>query len=424
MKRRYGYLAAAAALILGIVLLAPAQDYTEEQRAAELERVEKMADEILPKVAEIIGMEQGGPVKIVVTTKAEVREFLVQLLDEEYPGDELERQGRCYVALGFLPSGYDIRQGLIDLYHEQAGAFYDPRTKAYYSIIDLPKEMKVPVIERVLVAHELTHALQDRVTDMMALQEVAKEDTDAGYANSAAMEGMASVSMMVAVQGVKLEMLNKLGGLMRMSMAAADNDPNMQVFANAPFYMRELLISPYAEGADFVLAYLKANPEAKLVGLFERLPDSSEQILHYDKYAEIDKPTKIDLSGVDGVLPEGWQKFYSNTIGEFDIRVLCQMFEQTKENAVEIAAGWDGLRFSGYNNAEDELLVVATSIWDSEADAEEFEAGIAKLYGEIYGEQGFSVGRQGVRVSLIVGSVEAGTLEAVLAALATAPATE
>ena len=143
MKKQSRYIAAAAVLILIGAVLAPAQEVSEEERAAELERVEQMAAEILPKVAEVTGMEQGDPVKIVVTTRAEVREFLVKLLEEEYPGDELERQGRCYAALGFLPSDYDIRQGLIDLYHEQAGAFYDPRTKAYYSIIDLPAEMKI-----------------------------------------------------------------------------------------------------------------------------------------------------------------------------------------------------------------------------------------------------------------------------------------
>ena len=280
------------------------------------------------------------------------------------------------------------------------------------------------MMERIIVAHELTHALQDRVSDMLALQERGKDDSDAGYASSAVMEGMASVSMFVAGQGMKLESLPKLGGLMRMSMAAADANPNMQVFAKAPFYMRELLISPYAEGADFVQAYLEANPEAKQAELLERLPSSSEQILHYDKYAEVDKPSKIDLSALDNALPEGWEPFYSNTLGEFDIRVLCQMFEQTKEEAIGIAEGWDGLRFAAYSNGSGELLLLATSVWDSEADAEEFEAGISKLYTEIHGEQGFATSRQGARVSLIVGSLEGEAAGAAMAALAAAPATE
>ncbi len=402
-------------------LLAAATDITKDERAAELERVNKMAEEILPKVVEVTGINFGEPVKIVITTRAEVRDFVVKLMEEEYPGDELERQSRVFAALGLLPEGFDLRTGLIDLLHEQAGAFYDPRTKAYYSIIDLPEELKIPIIERVLVAHELTHALQDRVVDLLALQEEAKGNTDLGYARTSVMEGMASVTMFVAGQGMQLKSLPDIGGMMRMSMGSAAGNPMMKVFAASPQYLQETLISPYAEGASFIQAYIKANPEAKPSAIFDNMPESSEQILHYAKYAEGDRPTAIDLSGIDAALPLNWEPFHSNVLGEFDIKVLCQLHEPTKENADVTAAGWDGIHFRAFIDQEDNLVILGASVWDSEADASEFAESLAEVLIPIHGENNVAVMQHADRVEFLVGAISSEIREAALEALAAAP---
>jgi hypothetical protein len=413
-------LSAASALTLLALLVAASPDITEQDRAAELERVTKLAAEILPKVAEVTGIEQTEPVKIVIITRAEVQDYLVELLDESYPGDTLERQSRVYSAFGLLPPDYNLRQGLLDLLSEQAGAFYDPRTKAFYSIIDLPKELKVPIVERVFVAHELTHALQDRVVDLQKMMEESTVDVDRGYAQTSVMEGMASVTMLVAGQGIPLKSLPDVGGMMRLSMKAAAGNPIMKVFASSPKYMQESLISPYAEGASFVQAYLKANPEEKQVSIFSRMPASSEQILHYDKYSEGDMPTTIDLSGVEAVLPAGWTPYYDNTLGEFDLRVLCELNEKTAKEANEIAAGWDGISFISFTNADDDLLILGASVWDSDDDASEFAAGLETVLGAIHQRGTFTVQEAGVRVSFVIGSLEEQTLGAVLDALTNA----
>ena len=424
MRKREKLIAIALALLASVALAAFAYDITDDERAKEQARIEKLAAELLPKVAEATGFEPDGPVKIVVTTKDEVREFLIKLLEEEYPGDELERMSRCYAVLGLLPAGFDLRAGLVDLYQEQAGAFYDPRTKAFYSIIDLPKEMKIPAVEKVIVAHELTHALQDRVVDLLTLQRAGDEDTDRGYAVTATMEGMASVSMMVAGYGMALNSLPKLGGMMRMSMAAAGSNPLMKTFAASPKYLQETLISPYAEGADFVQAFLKAHPDEKLAALLAKLPESSEQILHYEKYAEGDSPTSIDISGVDCMLPGGWKPYYENTLGEFDVRILCEINKMTKEEAAGIAAGWDGIRFKAFIDDQGELLLLGASVWDSEADANEFAAGLSKLLSGFHDPELTAVECSGNRVQFIIGEPEGAVRRSLLDALATAPVAE
>jgi hypothetical protein len=417
-RAKLAVLAAAVLIIFGLALSVAAQ----EDREAELARVTAMAEEMLPQVAEIIGLEAGDMVTIGITNKTEVREFLVKLLEEEFPGDEMERMSRCLKAFGLLPEDYDLRQGFTDILHEQAGAFYDPRTKTYWSIIDLPAEFKIPMMEKTIVAHELAHALQDRAIDLLSMEKADRDDSDAGFAHASVMEGMASVAMLCAIQGMQQDKLPDLGKMMRMSMSMMKSNPLMQVFSAAPRYMQESLIGPYADGASFVQAFLKENPGSKSGELLGALPESSEQILHYEKYKSDDKPTAIEFSGLAAALPEGWTPFYSNTLGEFDIKIMFELAGLEKE-APELAAGWDGIRYASFTN-EGELLIAGTSVWDSEADALEFAGGLRKVLDTQHGEERVAVRRSGNRVSFLLGIVDEETKGGLLKALENAPARE
>ena len=423
MTSRKRYLAVAVIAFALLVLPAVAQDTSQEDRDAELAKTKQMADELLPKVAEVVGLEMGDPVTIKVTTRAEVRDFLLKLLEEEYPGDELERQGRCLATLGLLPPDYDLRTGLIDILHEQAGAFYDPRTKAFYSIVDLPQELKVPLVERLIVAHELTHALQDREVDLLKLQKNDRDNSDLNYAHTSVMEGMASVAMFVAAQGMPADRLPDLGAIMRMSMGAAANNPMMKIFTSSPKYLQESLVSPYAEGASFVQAYLKANPETKPSRLLSELPVSSEQILNFEKFVSADLPTIIDITEACALLPPEWSPFYGDYLGEFDIKVLCELHEPTREEAREIAEGWDGIRYNSFVNGDD-LLLVGASVWDSEKDAEEFASGFKQALSEVHKQEDIVVERCGVRVNFVVGKLGSDLKGRVMQALAASPTRE
>ncbi len=422
MLRRERLLAAAALAALA-VLGAAVEEYTDEELAAERERVQALAEELVPRVEEATGMRSTGPVRIEVTTRAQVREYLVQLLEEEYPCGELERQGRCLAVFGLLPADYDIRAGLVDLLQEQAGAFYDPRTRAFYSIIDLPEAFRLPLMERLIVAHELTHALQDQAIDLLEMQRADKENTDVAYAHMAVMEGMATVAMFVAAQGTAVESLPNLGGMLRMSVVAAESNPMMQVFATSPRYMQESLISPYADGSVFVQAFLAAEAGGACSDLLGRLPSSSEQILHFDRYVEGDEPTDIDLSGLGTALPPGWTPYFDNVLGELEVKVLCELHEPTSEAAPEIAAGWDGITYSAFADGES-LLMLGCSVWDSEADAAEFADGLLLVLGELHGPDIVQIERRGERVSFVIGELQADAARLALERLAEAPARE
>jgi hypothetical protein len=234
---------------------------------------------------------------------------------------------------------------------------------------------------------------------------------------------MASVIMTTALSGGQIEKQPDMGAMMRASMTMMANSPEMQVLAKSPAYLRETLISPYAEGASFVQAWAKANPGQQVVELFKRLPVSAEQILHSGKYLSGDIPHRIDLERVAQALPSGWEKHYHNTLGEFDLRVLFAENAPTKTDAVALAEGWDGLAFVSFRKA-DALVVLGVSVWDSEADAIEFAEALEVVMTPLHGEDGVDVIREGTRVVFVAGMLQGLPVSDILAALIAAPAAE
>jgi hypothetical protein len=121
-------------------------------------------------------------------------------------------------------------------------------------------------------------------------------------------------------------------------------------------------------------------------------PQSTEQILHPEKYLARDEPTLVALPPLTDTLGAGWHLVEAETLGEFQTSLyLAQQVDQTTADTA--SAGWDGDQYAVYINGDDEVLVFATA-WDSAADRQEFvdayvEYAMGK-YGQPPTEQGRS----------------------------------
>jgi hypothetical protein len=312
---------------------------------------------------------------------------------------------------------------MIDLIGEQAGAIYDPYSKTLKGLLGLPASLRTPPGQRMILSHELCHALQDRVIDIAARSRSALDNTDYSYALRSTIEGMATVVMLASYQGLQPAQVHDARATMRASFAQKEGNPAMKAFAQAPRYLRESLLSPYAEGSAFAQAWLGAHPDLKMGAMLEAMPVSAEQVLHFEKYVEGDLPTAVDLSGLAASLPAGWRRFYANTFGEFDLLVLFDDSEATSEHAQDLASGWDGLRVEAYEDSSGQAALVGASAWDTEADAAEFEEGFSKVLAGVHPAGDFKVARRGNRVDFVVGPLGEEATSRMLAALAEANAT-
>jgi hypothetical protein len=350
-------------------------------------------------------------------TREELREYIVWSTEMGYPGDELYRRGRCLAMIGLVPEDYDLESGMVDLVGEQAAGLYDPYGKAFNGILGLSPRLRTPQYQNLIASHELTHALQDCMIDILAHAKVALADIDYEYGLRSVLEGIATVVMLAYSQNLAVDDTPDARSFMRASFEHSSRDPGMNATARTPEYLRELLISPYAEGGAFVQAWHRANPDLKLADLMRNIPATSEQVLHPEKYMEPDLPAVIDLGAVEGELPEGWESFYSNTLGEFDLLTLFSLHSGTAAEAAGMAAGWDGLRFRAFQNPDEYLVLVGSSVWDSELDAEEFHAGFSAVLRNIGEPEDFTVVRDGRCVDFIIGSLDDHIADSLLTAL-------
>jgi hypothetical protein len=290
---------------------------------------------------------------------------------------------------------------MIELVEEQAGGLYDPYAKAFRWIAGLPVAAGNDVGQRLVVAHELAHALQDRSLDLVERFKAAQGDLDAGFGFVAVMEGTAMVAGMAYAQDATPSQLGDIGPFLRKGYMSGN--AQMPAFARSPVYVQEVMIGPYVEGSTFVHEYLADNPEATMASLFDRLPKTSEQTLHYDKYLEPDLPVDIDLSTARSMLPPEWSDVYANSLGEFEIRTLCRSHTASRDNAGEIAAGWDGFRIAAFEDQQGDVVVMGASCWDSDSDADEFEAAFRAILADLHDDDAFEVRRRSDRLSFVTG---------------------
>ena len=399
----------------GLFIVSPSclrQQSPDDPRALATFRTQ--VEKALPAVASLSGSEKPESIRVGLFTRTELGAYFRKYLTVEYPDGELTKRGRSFALIGLLPRGYDLEQGFVSVLSAQAGAVYDPRSKTLIGLRDLVTERDRAVDDRMILAHELTHALQDRMIDIARVSEAARENVDYEYALRAVLEGMASSVMLAYAQDRPLGALPPLKDFWRSQLSRAPGGS----LGGSPPYLTEYLISPYAEGGAFVQNWHEKHPGAPLCDLLKSIPASSEQVLHYEKYSSGDLPATIDLSPARRVVPRTWNREYANVLGELDLAVLFQIHTATGDNADALAAGWDGCRFETYAGEDGETVLFGTSVWDSENDAEEFAGGFSDVLDECRPERDYGIVQVEQRTHFVVGASDGGLRKDILEALA------
>ena len=312
---------------------------------------------------------------------------MLKLIAEEYTPEELALMDQSYKVFGFVPPQLDSTALMTSMLTEEVAGFYDPDHKRMVLIVEdgpakppsfLGSLLGVKVAfdkaeQKTTLAHELTHALQDQLYDLNAMEEGIKDDDDMLLAFSALVEGDATLLMFVEADGEQ-----NVSHMDPVAMRATFNIMSWMLplaggktFRSAPPIFRESLVFPYFQGMLFVLAVAGEGGWEAIHEVYATPPLSTEQILHPDKYLrEVDVPQQVILPELADVLPDDWQRLGGNCLGELQTRILLKRVPGSSV----AAAGWDGDRYDVYRNAAGNLALVYASVWDSPGDAQEFAA--------------------------------------------------
>lgn len=325
--------------------------------------VQRMTRELVPAVERAVGLRFRRPPVVQLRSRDQVRAYLNRKLAEQLPPAELSGIERTYRAFGLTSDTADLRRLMLDLYGEQVAGFYDPDSSVLYVVRGAE-----PAMVRLVLAHELVHALQDQYTPLNAILKLRREN-DRQMAGQAVAEGQATLASLQAIApGTEVGDLSGVWRQVREGIRSQQEA--MPVFTAAPRIIQEGLLFPYLAGADFVRGFNLRRASAEEQPYGERMPVSTEQILHASKYSARERPARVRLA-----VPPGDTLVYDDDFGEFETRVVLETWGASEADAIAAASGWNGDRFRVLGSRSGTALVWVAA-WDTPDDAAEFEAAL------------------------------------------------
>ena len=382
----------------GVLAQAPAPAPRLSQQEAEA----AVAD-VLPDLQSIRGFAFKNKVPVTVIDDAKARAYALARFRRMTPEAKIRSDEIVFRLLGLIPADLDVLKTFLDVLEEQAGGFYDPGTKSFYLLDDMPKDM-TPM----LTAHEMTHALDDQRYDIDGRLAGLLDNDDAAFALSAVAEGSATAAAAVYVTNAV-----KAGKLDPERIAAMSADVKTARLNAMPACLRRQLIGPYVLGMTFLtrgsLERLQRGfPKDDVGAAWSHPPRSSEQILHPEKYwdpKKRDEPKRVAIPNPLRLLGEGWTRAGSGVLGELTLGGLVGAATPAAEELVAgrvawtnaAASGWGGDRYELWTNGDQSVVLVAT-VWDTVNDAKEFAAALPRR------SAAFGFLQDGAKVGIVAGA--------------------
>ena len=366
--------------------------------------VDAIYNAIEAQVIEIRGLKPTSPVDRQVVDESQLRTLITQLFDEETPPAYLAANERLYKALGLIPSDAKLRDLTLDLLSGGVAGFYRNDQGKLYVV---SKTGRPGVTERITFAHEYDHALQDQNYTVFKDQDGVRDQSDRLLARQAVYEGDATLVMTQwAVKALSPQDLAELVALSADPATAA-------LLARMPPIMRETLLYPYTTGFAYVQRAQSSGGWAAVNKLYERMPESTEQILHPEKYAASEAPVKVSFpADLATRLGKGWTVPLEDTFGELQMGIWLAAGSPATATSTAAAAGWGGDRLAVIDGPDGAWAVVMHTIWDTEQDATEFETAATLALRQADGVSGIVPG-DGGRHRWIVVADRASTLRTV-----------
>ena len=110
-------------------------------------------------------------VKRRLTTRESVEKYLVDKMNDDKDAKRMERSEIVLKKFGLLDRDFQLRPFLLQLLKEQIEGYYDSKTKTV-NLLD----WAAPETQKPVLAHELTHALQDQHVDLDKWGDVGTDD--------------------------------------------------------------------------------------------------------------------------------------------------------------------------------------------------------------------------------------------------------
>ena len=320
--------------------------------AVSTEEFTRAADEVLQEMSQITGMTLVTPLNKTLRSREEIRAYVIRQMNEDKDVAQRYADAKSAEAFGLLPKNFDVDSFMVELLTEQIAGLYDPKAHEFYIADWIPLKS-----QREVMAHELTHALEDQHFQLEPWLKAARPNDDAELAREAVLEGSATAAMvdyLLREQGMNMSFMNMPEFDPSMLLGDLEVSPSLK---KAPLFIKDSLIFPYFAGMNFTAAALKPSGWNSIGKVFANPPASTQQILHPALYKSGHLPERVQLPSVEAKLGKPWKKLDDNLMGEFG---WLEVFKQFlgDERAKPLAAAWEGDRYQLFENQQSKRLLL------------------------------------------------------------------
>jgi hypothetical protein len=372
----------------------------------EINRVK--ADQIIAGIQQLRQLRFKHSVPLVLKTRDQAEQMMEADLARDYSDEQMKVDGTAGAMLGLYPIGIDLKAETLALMRNQVAAFYDLHGKQMVMVeggsdLGFWSGAAEFLIQRdvggeMILAHEMTHALQDQNFDLGDKLDAVKNDDDRALALKSVAEGDATIAglayVMGGMDGATLDTI--LSRLDRIPQAFAAED------SNAPQGLSDPLLFQYTDGVRFVADAWRRGGWSAVDALYRNPPQSSRQILHPTLYFDYPTPPqRIDVDGYEQVMA-GWKKADDDTYGELLLKIILQRNLGHDDPGVALAAQWSGDRLVILREGRGINVIWILGFTDSAA-AASFATVYASLLDKLLGSTGHAIDYRGSYVMVVAG---------------------
>ena len=387
-----------------------------------------LVDQLMQFSSQETGLPIKSTVKRQLTSRAAVESYLRAKFDEDEGAKRLQRGEIVLKKFGLLDHDFDLKPFLLVLLKEQIEAYYDSKTKTVNLMDWVSAEEQKPVL-----AHELTHALQDQHVDLEKWSDQTPDDVSTNYkddidhlakdemdtAREAVAEGQATAVMMDNIlkpMGKSLVKDPEVVEFIKQQMASSSDSP---VMARAPLLLSESLLFPYREGLSFEQdLWMDQGQAAAFAGALDRPPSSTWEIINPREFEKAKAPVVPLMPDIHPVVDKMYAPYDIGQVGELDLHILTQLFggaaaARAMSPAWDGGIYWAGQRLSARTAAEQSdtrsISLFYLSAWKTDQSA----AAFARLYSNSLGRKYSALHRDEAAQKTAPADMPSGTVEQV-----------
>ncbi|HEV2761836.1 MAG TPA: hypothetical protein VGV38_02485, partial [Pyrinomonadaceae bacterium] len=317
--------------------------------------------EVLEETSRLRELPVLRPVTSGAQSRADIEQMITRNLNEDTTPEEMRATEVALKKFGLVPPEFRLREFIVKLLSEQVAGYYEPKRQTFYLADWIDVDGQKPVM-----AHELTHALQDQHFNLRRFEKWPKGDSDAELAAQALVEGDATLVMTHYIAQ------NPLVAFAMMKSMLGSGAATEQI-ESAPRALRDTLLFPYEDGMTFARQLQRRGGWPLVSKAYAELPQSTEQILHVEKYFSREAPVKVHFPNLAQALGAGWRRTDYDVNGEWGYLKIIGEYLTIREESRNAAGGWAGDRYALYERARGGGVVLAQmTVWDTEQDAAEF----------------------------------------------------